>query len=62
MSGRSLPSRRCVVSAEGLEEGLNQENPVRCWGDPVGEAVGFILTDEAPQGSGMKDLQAQLVI
>ena len=57
MSGRSLPLCRCLGSAEDLEESLNRENPVRCVGDPGGEAVGFMLIDEAPQGSGMKELQ-----
>lgn len=57
VSGRSLPLCRCLGSAEHLEGSLNRENPVRCVGDTGGEAVGFKLTDEAPQGSGMKELQ-----
>lgn len=57
MSGRSLPLCRCLGSAEDLEGSLNRENRVRCVGDPGGEAVGFTLTNEAPQRSEMKELQ-----
>lgn len=57
MSERSLSLCRCLGSAEHLEGSLNQENTVHCVGDIGGEAVPFMLTDEVPQGSGMKELQ-----